>query len=240
MATMSTDTASAGATTEARFAVSGMTCGSCAARVGKMLADRPGVVDAAVNFATGTATVAYDPGRTSPDDLVAAVDEIGYGFVPAEDSSESGKADAEAAVQQKWLGRVLVAWPLGIAVLVLSMAFMHDSWARWTALALTVPVQFWAGWPFLREAAKRARSFTANMDTLIAIGTLTAFLASTVVLLRGGHHAEVYFETAAVIMPSSSSVATSRPRPRAGRGGPSAPSSSSAPRTRGCCATAPR
>ncbi len=71
-------------------------------------------------------------------------------------------------------------------------------WAHWTEFALTTPVQFYGGWPFLREAARRARRLTANIDTLIAVGTLTAYLFSAVQLrIAGGR---TYFETAALII----------------------------------------
>ncbi len=75
--------------------------------------------------------------------------------------------------------------------------FGEESWARWTEFALTTPVQLYVGWPFIREAGRRARRFTANMDTLIAIGTLAAYLFSTVQLFTGG---DLYFETAALII----------------------------------------
>src|SRR5665811_964549 len=74
---------------------------------------------------------------------------------------------------------------------------MEDAWARWTIGALTVPVQFFVGWPFLAVAAERAKARTANMDTLIAIGTLAAFVFSTVRLFTGG---DLYFDTAALII----------------------------------------
>jgi copper-transporting P-type ATPase V len=95
---------------------------------------------------------------------------------------------------------VLVAWPLGLAVLVLSLGFMDDPSARWTALALATVVQFWAGWPFLREAAVRARHRQANMDTLIAVGTLAAYVFSVWQVVFGGGHAEHYFDTSALII----------------------------------------
>ncbi len=69
--------------------------------------------------------------------------------------------------------------------------------AHWAEFLLATPVQFVVGWPFLREAARRARRFTANMDTLIAVGTLTAYVYSTVQLFLGD---ELYFETAALII----------------------------------------
>ena len=95
---------------------------------------------------------------------------------------------------------MLVAWPLGLVVLVLSLGFMDDPWARWTALALATPVQFWAGWPFLRSAAVRARARTANMDTLIAIGTLAAYLFSAWQVIFGGRDAEHYLDSSALII----------------------------------------
>ena len=185
--------------TEVEFAVAGMTCASCAARVEKALSRQPGVATAGVNLASEKATVAFDPSVASTDDLVAAVGNIGYGLTPL-GADESSSTDADETAQRMWLRRVLVAWPLGITVLVLSLGFMHEPWARWSALALAAPVQFWAGWPFLHQAALRARARQANMDTLIAIGTLAAFTFSTYQVVLGPSHADHYFDTAALII----------------------------------------
>jgi len=191
--------------TEVELTVTGMTCGSCAARVERTLARQDGVERAAVNLATERAVVAYDPERLRVDDLVAAVGKIGYGLAPAaRAAAPSGPgetpADAEAEFQAMWLRRVLVAWPLGLAVLVLSMVWMDEPWARWSAFALATPVQFWAGWPFLHQAAVRARVGAANMDTLIAIGTLAAYVFSAAQVVFGHRHAEHYFDSAALII----------------------------------------
>ncbi len=185
--------------TEVEFAVKGMTCGSCAARVEKALARQPGVATAGVNLASEKATVAFDPTIANTGDLVDAVVSIGYGLTPVA-ADEPREVNADKAAQRMWLRRVLVAWPLGIIVLVLSLGFMHEPWARWTALALAVPVQFWAGWPFLHQAAVRARVRQANMDTLIAIGTLAAFTFSTYQVVFGPSHSDHYFDTAALII----------------------------------------
>jgi len=75
---------------------------------------------------------------------------------------------------------------------------MQQPWGRLAALALATPVQFFVGWPFLREAARRARYGAANMDTLIAMGTLAAYGFSVWQLLTGGM--DLYFEAAAVII----------------------------------------
>ncbi|HYX43794.1 MAG TPA: heavy metal translocating P-type ATPase, partial [Acidimicrobiales bacterium] len=159
-----------------------------------------GVARAAVNLANERATVAYDPGRVSVDDLVAAVGKAGYGLAPVAPAPEGGEADPEDELRRMWLRRIAVAWPLGLAVFALSMLRMHEPWARWAALVLTVPVQFWAGWPFLHQAAVRARSRQANMDTLIAMGTLAAFFFSAYRVAFTHAHTDHYFDSAALII----------------------------------------
>ncbi|ARR83507.1 P-ATPase superfamily P-type ATPase copper transporter [Mycobacterium intracellulare subsp. yongonense] len=77
------------------------------------------------------------------------------------------------------------------------MFFGAYPWAGWLAFAATVPVQFVAGWPFLQGAVERARELTSNMDTLISLGTLTAFLYSTYQLFAGG---PLFFDTSALII----------------------------------------
>jgi cation-transporting ATPase V/Cu+-exporting ATPase len=188
--------------TEVEFNVSGMTCGSCAARVQKTLGRQPGVERADVNLATERATVAFDPAQVNLDDLVAAVGKSGYGLAPAAATAAltDEASDTEAVLQRMWLRRVCVAWPLGLAVLWLSLFHMMEPWARWGALVLTVPVQFWAGWPFLHQAAVRARSLTANMDTLIAMGTLAAFSYSAAQIIFGPPHSDHYLDSSALII----------------------------------------
>ncbi len=181
---------------EARFDVEGMTCASCAARVERVLVQTPGVRTAVVNYATARATVAFAPTEVNIDHLVETVDRTGYHLAPiaAADLTPAGDGADE---QRFWLRRVLVAWPLGIIVMGLLLLRMDAGWARWTAAVLTVPVQFWAGAPFLRSALVRARTRSANMDTLIALGTMAAFVFSVVRLGTGG---DLYFDTAALII----------------------------------------
>ncbi len=185
------------------YAVRGMTCGSCANRVQRTLSRQPGVRHAEVNFATGTATVALGDEPADPDALRAAVQKAGYELALPESSSGAQRDNTEndeASAERSWRRRVLGGWPLAVAVGVLAMApgpWMHQPWAHWVEFALATPVQFVVGWPFLREAARRALRTSANMDTLIAVGTLTAYFYSTVQLFAGG---ELYFETAALII----------------------------------------
>jgi copper-transporting P-type ATPase V len=181
------------------FDVEGMTCGSCAARVQKILQRQDGVEVADVNYATGKARVVITD-AVDVAGLESAVAKIGYGL--SAPSAEHDQAEAEDAARRAWWHRVMIAWPLSLVVLWLSMFAgehaMMDPQVRWTVFALTTPVQFYVGWPFLREAAKRARSFTANMDTLIAMGTMAAYTYSVWALLAGVH--ELYFETAALVI----------------------------------------
>jgi cation-transporting ATPase V/Cu+-exporting ATPase len=183
------------------FDVEGMTCGSCAVRIQRVLGRQPGVAAAEVNFATSTARVAPD-GAVAVGDLQAAVERIGYRITPTTSSvSAAGGATADASAEAAWRRRVVVAVPLALAVVALAVlpgGAMQQPWGRLAALALATPVQFFVGWPFLREAARRARYGAANMDTLIAMGTLAAYGFSVWQLLTGGM--DLYFEAAAVII----------------------------------------
>jgi heavy metal translocating P-type ATPase len=185
-----------GETEELELTVEGMSCASCAVRLESTLGSQPGVAEARVNLAANRAYLLFDTEKTGLEELVGAAEKIGYGIAPA----AAGGAEAEAieeGEQRSWLRRVVIASPLAVAVLLLSLTAMEEPWARWSAFALTVPIQFVAGWPFLRAAARRARTLSANMDTLIALGTLAAFGYSTVALLTGG---DLYFDTAALII----------------------------------------
>src|SRR5574337_298185 len=99
--------------------------------------------------------------------------------------------------RRKWLRRLGLAMPLGLVSFASTMFFGAYPWAGWLAFAATVPVQFVAGWPFLKRAVLQARAGSANMDTLIALGTLTAFIYSTYQLFAGG---PLFFDTSALII----------------------------------------
>jgi heavy metal translocating P-type ATPase len=103
----------------------------------------------------------------------------------AEQGQERAEQGQERAEQVRWFRRLTVAWPLALAVLVISTVWPHVTAARWSVALLTAPVEFWCGWPFLAGAARRARAASANMDTLVALGTLSAFAFSTAELLFG-------------------------------------------------------
>ncbi len=178
---------------ELQLDVSGMTCGSCVQRVEKTLLKQPGVLECRVNLATGEATVRLAEGAAPFEAMRDAVRARGYDLAVHRDRPD----DPDRQEERAWLRRVWVAWPLSAVVMVLSTLAMDADWARVTAFALATPVQFWAGWPFLLGAARRARSLSANMDTLIALGTLTAYGYSVWALFAGE---DLYFDTAALII----------------------------------------
>ena len=184
-----------------QFAVKGMTCGSCAMRVQRILSRQPGVESADVNYATSAARVVLAEQPADPDALRAAVEQIGYQLTPLKTGAPVDAGGEEIAAERAWLRRVIVGWPLALTVGYLAMfsgTLRAQPWAHWVEFALTTPVQFYVGWPFLREAARRARRHAANMDTLIAMGSLAAYTFSSAQLMFFG--GDMYFESAALII----------------------------------------
>ena len=166
--------------------VSGMTCAACARAIERALADTAGVERASVNLATNTATVEFDAARTGVSDFIGAIEDLGYGVPETEPPPDAGETLYRA--------RLIVAVVFAAPVIALGMAHI----APWIQLALTLPVIFYSGAPFYRAAWSALRHASANMNTLIALGTGAAFLYSVYETVRGGHM--VYYEAAATII----------------------------------------
>ena len=170
--------------------IEGMTCASCVNKIEKALGGIDEVQSAVVNLATRTARIRAATSDIEP--LVAAVAVAGYGahaHVAARDPEEEVRF---------FRRRLVVAVPLTIAVLILTFAVPSWSASIWLAWALATPVQFYSGWPFLRAAVRAARHRTTTMDTLVAIGSLAAYLYSVQSVLSGSEHH--YFDTGSVII----------------------------------------
>src|SRR3990172_2229263 len=177
--------------TRVQLAIEGMTCASCAARIERKLNKLEGV-EAAVNYATDSAAVVYDPSRGEIADLLSAVEAAGY-------RAASRKRDEEGDPTGELRRRVVFAALLTAPVTAIAMIppLRFAGW-EWLALALSTPVILWAGFRFHRAAFLNARHATATMDTLISIGTLAAW-AWSVVALTAFEDAHTYFEVGAVI-----------------------------------------
>jgi Cu+-exporting ATPase len=175
---------------EVRLDLEGMTCASCAARIERKLNAFDGV-EATVNFATEQATVHCDP-TVSDAALVKAVEAAGYQAHPA---GEHHHEEPLPALRRRLAASIVLTVPVALIAMISPLQF--GSW-EWLALGLSTPVLFYAGLGFHQAAAKNARHLTATMDTLISLGTLAAWLWSTVVLLAG-IDTDTYFEVAAVV-----------------------------------------
>ncbi len=185
------------AAADLEFDVEGMTCGSCAARVQRVLGRQDGVADARVNYATGLAHVSVEPSAdVDPEALAAAVAAIGYGLVPHRRAEECRAA--QQAEQRRWGRRLVLGAPVALLFGVIMLTGMPHWFERWAAPLLATAVLFGIGWPFLAEAARRARARTANMDTLIALGTLSAWGFSAVEWAAEGM--TVYWEAVVFII----------------------------------------
>ncbi|MBF9140262.1 heavy metal translocating P-type ATPase [Hymenobacter properus] len=205
--------------TNTTLEIEGMSCAACAAAVEKSLARTPGVQSAVVNYATEKATVQYLPEVATPATLKAAVENAGYGVVeraPAADAAarqaetDQQKAAAYAQLKRRfWVAAGLAALIMPLSMLMLWPAALQHLNMRWLNVALlllTLPVLLFSGASFYSSAWKNLRHRTANMDTLIALGTGAAFIYSVAATLapgfftRRGLMPEVYYDTTATII----------------------------------------
>ena len=201
------------------FKLRGMSCAACASAIAAAIRAVPGVEGCSVNFGAEQAAVTYNPSSTTLAQIQAAVDEAGYTAQPLNDNGLAPEDDAEqrdrAAENRQLTRKTIVSLVLGVVLLIGSLPMMtglsiplipmalHNPWLQ---LVLTAPVLGWAGNSFFVNAWKAFKRHTATMDTLVAVGTGTAFLYSLFPTLYPGWFVdqgltpEVYFEAAAVII----------------------------------------
>lgn len=194
------------ATKKSIFPVSGMTCASCVARVEDALSVVPGVVSVNVNLASEKATVEYtDDMRVA--DLQKAAREAGYDL-----GAEAATLEDVTTASQRELRtvtvRFIVAAVLGAVIMTLGFipVVMMQPYTPYLLWVLATPVQFWAGWRFYRGMWGALRHRTADMNTLIAVGTSAAYFYSVVAVLfpglftTAGLAPNLYFDTSALII----------------------------------------
>ena len=192
--------------------LTGMSCASCAARIERNLNQLDGV-QASVNFAVEQAHVVHGPEVTS-DELLRAVESSGYQAAVIDHTGHGGHQGhgghedhmshdlPENQLRPRLIGSAILAVP--VVALSMVMAWQFPGWP-WLVLALTTPIVFWGGYPFHRAALRSARHGTSTMDTLVSLGTLSAYLWSLIVLVTGLGHGHghggghVYFEVAAAV-----------------------------------------
>src|SRR5438874_2969639 len=190
----------------AMLALEGMTCASCAMRIEKGLKKVPGVRNASVNLATEQAAVTYDPAQTNLEQMVRSVEAVGYKATPqvsptqetmplgtAANLSDAPGTPAASPFQEdeqskrkraeivRKRNRLILGIALSLPVVILSMFFMNRfPGENFLLLVLTTPVWAVVGWEFHRVAIKTLRHGSANMDTLISLGSTAAYMMSVV------------------------------------------------------------
>jgi Cu+-exporting ATPase len=199
--------------------IHGMSCASCVKKVEDALNGLEGVARASVNFATERATVQYIPGAVSMGDFKKAVEDAGYEILETERVEKEDVVDREKAAREaeyrklkrKFITGVLLVIPIFILGhwKTLGLSNLYDL-SRGVNFALQLmfqtPVQFWVGWQFYVGTWKSARRKSADMNTLIAVGTSAAYVYSVLatffpwLFVAKGLMPEVYFDTAGAIV----------------------------------------
>lgn len=179
------------------FDVAGMTCATCSVRIERVLTRQEEVEAASVNLAGASALVRVHE-RADVDGLIKAVARIGYTITPrvggsqSRDMVEHYHEDETAQWRRFWISAALT-----FPAVLLAMLGPDTQWSRLAQGALVTPVVFWCGWQFHQVAFRQALHLSANMDTLISLGSLTAYFYSVWALFSGEH---IFFETAGAIV----------------------------------------
>jgi Cu+-exporting ATPase len=183
--------------------IGGMSCINCAKSIEKALSNKEGVYNATINFATEKLTVEYNSEQISVAGIKKTVQDVGYQVIEPKKTMD----DAEGEARKRHVRRLKY---LLTASIVLTIPILILMWLQPLPMQqnnilmfiLATPVQFIVGWTFYIGAYKGLRNKTANMDTLIAMGTSTAWIYSTIVTFAPGifPSAAVFFDTATMIM----------------------------------------
>lgn len=187
------------------FPVTGMTCAACASSVESILSHTDGVNKATVNFASNSVLVDYDE-SISEEKLQNALRQVGYDIVIDTEDPSQVQQELQQQHYQDIKNRTIWSAILTLPIFILGMFFMEWEPGKWISLVLAIPVLFWFGRSFFRNALKQARYRKANMDTLVALSTGIAFLFSVFntlfpeFWLSRGIEPHVYYEAATVII----------------------------------------
>ncbi|MBE2226518.1 MAG: cadmium-translocating P-type ATPase [Ignavibacteria bacterium] len=192
--------------------IEGMDCPSCAMKIERRLNKLEGIHSAKVDLGSETASFAVLEGGPELSIIKDEIDKLGYKaieqHVDEEDSAaEEEKLKARSAFRKKIYTSIF----LSVIIVILGMkdhleflSFISMDAANWISLPLSTVVVFWCGAKFMKGFLADIRARSAGMDSLIAIGTLSAYFYSIVILIfpeiSGEHHHTVYFESAAMII----------------------------------------
>ncbi len=179
----------------------GMHCASCAIKIEKTLKKSAGVKSSVVNYAAEKAFVEYDEEKTKEESIENIIKKLGYRVAkPDIREGEKTKLKEIASLKKKFLAGILLSLPVFVFSFPEFFSFVPSFFNNnWILLVLTTPVQFWIGWQFYTGSWTSLKNKSADMNTLIAVGTSAAYFYSLASVISGFSGA-VYFDTAAVII----------------------------------------
>ncbi|MBI2196373.1 cadmium-translocating P-type ATPase [Candidatus Daviesbacteria bacterium] len=189
--------------TKKTFPIKGMHCASCVRVIEKSLSEVAGVSSATVNLATEQASVTYDPKIVTDQVLSSAVEGVGY-KAELEQKLKTDMEQKEEKKKELSKLRNKVVFSLVLGGVVVAGGFL--GMPAWMQLVLAAPVQFWAGLEFYKATIPALKHRTANMDTLVAIGTSVAFGYSAFVTVfpdvirKVGVEPAPYFDVSTIII----------------------------------------
>jgi Cu+-exporting ATPase len=164
-----------------------MHCAGCAALIENALSKLDGVRRASVSLIAGQASVEFEPEQIGPEELIDALTQGGYQVHVIDPDEDLGLREIEKETRERtaWRRRLVV----GAVLLALQLAlmlgdFLSGAALTWTQFLAATALQAYVGWPYFVGAFIRAKSFAANMDTLVALGTGAAYASGVV---RFGH-----------------------------------------------------
>lgn len=188
------------------FAVKGMTCAACVGAVERALKELYGVINVTVNLAAEKASVEYVPTIVGFEDFKKVVAEAGYTALQITEEFVDREREQREREFQTLKRQFIVSAMLAAPIIIGSM-FTIPVLSNWYLLfLLATPVQFWSGMRFHKAAFSALRHRTTNMNTLISVGTTSAYvysLAATFMpqlFFKGGITPHVYFDTSATII----------------------------------------
>jgi len=176
-----------------------MHCASCSTILTKALQKVEGVQSVVVNYSTEKGTVTYDPAKTNDQVLIQAVQKKGYNAEVLTDESYAREEQLRKKEIQKLKSKLILSVALSLPALIISMVLMSLPYQEYFLWILATPVQFYIGRPFYQGTWAALKNKSANMDSLIAIGTSAAYFYSVyAILFNAGDHQ--YFEISAILI----------------------------------------
>lgn len=182
--------------------ISGMHCQSCVAVIDRALKKKDGVISSNVNFSTEKAAIEFDPKKIDEPTLIEAIKSKGYSGHIIREVNVKKEQQARKRELKKLKFKVILSSVFAIPAFILGMFFMKNPipFQDYIMWALATPVQFYVGKQFYQGAWAALKNKTSNMDTLIAMGTSTAYFYSVYVVLFAAESGHQYFEASAVLI----------------------------------------